>query len=98
MAQQGELNEGPLKIIGAGFGRTGTLSLKMAIEKLGYKTHHAHDILKEYPEQKEIFYDILSKSKQNRIDSRLWNKLLIEPYGYQATVDWPTRYDTKSQK
>jgi len=92
MAQQGELNEGPLKIIGAGFGRTGTLSIKMAFEKLGYKTHHAHDVLQEYPEQKEIFYDILSQPKQDRISKELWNKLLIKPYKYEATVDWPTSY------
>lgn len=92
MAEQGELNEGPLKIIGAGFGRTGTLSLKMAFEKLGYKTHHAHDILHEYPEQKEIFYDILSQSKEDRINKKLWNELLIEPYSYQATIDWPTSH------
>jgi hypothetical protein len=26
----------PLKVIGAGFGRTGTLSLKVALEQLGF--------------------------------------------------------------
>ena len=92
MAEQGELEEGPLKIIGAGFGRTGTLSLKMALTKLGFKTHHAHDVLKEYPQQKEIFYDILSQSKQDRINKKIWNNLLIKPYSYTATVDWPTSF------
>ncbi|MFT7383453.1 MAG: hypothetical protein ACI90G_001031 [Urechidicola sp.] len=30
-----------LKVIGAGFGRTGTLSLKVALEQLGFnKCHH----------------------------------------------------------
>ena len=29
-----------LEVIGAGFGRTGTFSLKTALEVLGYKTHH----------------------------------------------------------
>eukprot|EP01083_Nonionella_stella_P063728 165615_1 len=91
MTQQGELKEGRLKVIGAGFGRTGTLSLKMALEKLGYKTHHAHDVLSNTA-QKEAFYDILSQSKKDRIDKQLWNKLLVEPYNYTATVDWPTSY------
>jgi hypothetical protein len=29
-----------VKVIGAGFGRTGTFSLKMALEILGMKTYH----------------------------------------------------------
>ena len=28
----------PLKVIGAGFGRTGTMSLKLALEELGFGT------------------------------------------------------------
>ena len=35
-----------LKVIGAGFGRTGTLSMKAALERLGYnKTHHMVEVL-----------------------------------------------------
>ncbi|KAI9330972.1 hypothetical protein BDR26DRAFT_870842 [Obelidium mucronatum] len=33
----------PLEIIGAGFGRTGTTSLKAALEHLGYPTYHMLD-------------------------------------------------------
>ena len=34
-----------IKIIGAGFGRTGTLSLKVALERLGYtKCYHMQDL------------------------------------------------------
>ena len=34
-----------LKVIGAGFGRTGTLSLKLAIEKLGLgPCHHMMEV------------------------------------------------------
>eukprot|EP00483_Globobulimina_turgida_P012739 UN12763 len=84
--------QGPLKVIGAGFGRTGTLSLKLALESVGYKCHHAHAVSIEHKEQAEIFYDILSHSKQERIDKKLWNKLLIKPYNYTATVDWPTSF------
>ena len=40
-----------LKVIGAGFGRTGTLSMKAALEKLGYdKTHH---MLEVFPNKKQ---------------------------------------------
>jgi len=35
-----------LKVIGAGFGRTGTASTKAALERLGYsKCHHMHEVL-----------------------------------------------------
>lgn len=33
-----------LRVIGAGFGRTGTLSLKTALNMLGYKTHHMIEV------------------------------------------------------
>ena len=36
----------PLKIIGAGLGRTGTLSLKAALEELGFaRCYHMADVL-----------------------------------------------------
>ena len=34
----------PLKVIGAGLGRTGTSSLKLALEELGYKTYHMDEL------------------------------------------------------
>ena len=35
-----------LKVIGAGFGRTGTLSLKVALEQLGFsKCHHMQEVM-----------------------------------------------------
>jgi hypothetical protein len=37
----------PIQIIGAGFGRTGTLSLKSALEELGFvKCYHMTDVPK----------------------------------------------------
>ncbi len=36
----------PLKVIGAGFGRTSTMSMKVALEELGYvKTHHMMEVM-----------------------------------------------------
>ncbi len=35
-----------IKVIGAGFGRTGTLSLKLALEELGFgKCYHMEELL-----------------------------------------------------
>ena len=37
-----------LKVIGAGFGRTGTLSLKIALEQVGFgKCYHMVEILRK---------------------------------------------------
>jgi len=37
-----------LKVIGAGFGRTGTLSLKTALEQLGFSPcHHMSEVAKD---------------------------------------------------
>ncbi len=39
-----------LKVIGAGFGRTGTMSLKLALEQLGFnKCYHMFEVM-EHPE------------------------------------------------
>ena len=57
-----------LKIIGAGFGRTGTLSLKVALERLGCaKCYHMFDLISQ-PEQvryweaaaRELFMDLVA--------------------------------------
>ena len=60
-----------LRVIGAGFGRTGTTSLKAALERLGFETcHHMEEVAKyapifwkyqdEYPEE---FQDIFSRTQ-----------------------------------
>eukprot|EP01084_Bolivina_argentea_P025072 46651_1 len=73
-----------LQVIGAGFGRTGTESLQLALNKLGYKCYHMHE-LKKYNDA-SIWYDLLKKPK----DQRNWNDSLFAIRGYTATVDWPT--------
>lgn len=69
----------PLKIIGAGLGRTGTLSLKFALEKLGFvKCHHMMEVM-EHPNHAQMFLDAaLGKPK--------WDEIFD---GFQAMVDWP---------
>lgn len=69
-----------LKVIGAGFGRTGTLSLKSALEKLGFiKTHHMLEVLPN-AKQVKLWYDIGNGVPPD------WESVFE---GYQACVDFP---------
>src|SRR6516162_9169015 len=70
----------PLKVIGAGFGRTGTLSLKVALEELGFaKCYHMTDVLSH-------MQDAAVWAAAARGEPVDWETLF---QGYQATVDWP---------
>jgi hypothetical protein len=69
-----------LKIIGAGLGRTGTLSLKAALERLGFsKCYHMTEVFAN-PGHVQV-WDAASRGEP--VD---WEGLFR---GYQATVDWP---------
>ena len=70
-----------LKVIGAGFGRTGTLSLKMALEMLGFdKCYHMFEVM-ENPHHIDIW------QKAHDGEAIDWDALF---QGYQASVDWPS--------
>lgn len=72
-----------LSVIGAGFGRTGTDSLKTALEMLGIgKCYHMHEVM----------------SRQDRVDNWRavargkqpdWDQIFN---GFGATVDWPAAF------
>ena len=69
-----------LKVIGAGFGRTGTASLKGALEELGFdKCYHMQEVFRN-PDHAPIWQ---AAAEGESVD---WDALLE---GYQATVDWP---------
>lgn len=70
-----------LQIIGAGFGRTGTLSLKTALEILGFnKCHHMMEVATNADQ-----VDYWLRIAENRhIPS--WDEVFE---GYQATTDFP---------
>ena len=68
-----------LKIIGAGFGRTGTLSLKTALNQLGYPCYHMDELFK-HPEHLP-YWEAASHGQPTD-----WDKLFE---AYTATVDWP---------
>jgi hypothetical protein len=71
---------GAMQVVGAGVGRTGTHSLKVALELLlGGPCHHMVEVF-AHPEQVPVFHDAaLGKP----VD---WHALFA---GYVATVDWP---------
>jgi hypothetical protein len=69
-----------LSVIGSGFGRTGTKSLKAAIELLGFgPCHHMHEIV-EHPEQ-VAHWQAIAAGRQ--VD---WHAVFA---GYRSQVDWP---------
>jgi len=69
-----------VKVIGAGFGRTGTLSLKVALEELGFgPCYHMTEVF-AHPEHTSFW---LSAWRGEPVD---WEGVLG---GYEAAVDWP---------
>lgn len=70
-----------LKVVGAGFGRTGTLSLKTALEKLGFgPCYHMAEVFTR-PGHVAMWHWL---AFENQMD---WDQLFS---GFHATVDWPT--------
>lgn len=69
-----------LNVIGAGFGRTGTLSLKTALDQLGFgPCYHMVEVL-ENPDHIERWQ---AAHTSGTVD---WEQSFA---GYRATVDWP---------
>lgn len=69
-----------LAVIGAGFGRTGTLSLKGALEQLGFgPCYHMVEVI-EHPEHVDFWQ---RAAAGDQVD---WDEI---PASYRAAVDWP---------
>ncbi len=68
-----------LEIVGAGFGRTGTMSLKAALEQLGY--HKCYHMMEVEPQHLEVWRDAQAGRPVE------WDALFD---GYKASVDWPS--------
>ena len=69
-----------MKIIGAGYGRTGTKSLQIALEKLGFgKCYHMEELLRN-PEGVNHWKDAMEGKEV------MWDELFI---GYESIVDFP---------
>jgi hypothetical protein len=72
-----------LKVIGAGFGRTGTMSLKLALEQLGVgPCYHMAEVMTR-PGHDTMW---LALAKGETSDWRL----ILD--GFNSTVDWPSTY------
>ncbi len=70
-----------IKVIGAGYGRTGTMSLKLALEQLGFdKCYHMMEV-NQHPEHFGMWAAI---NRGEEVDL----PALFE--GYQASVDYPS--------
>jgi hypothetical protein len=72
-----------LSVIGAGFGRTGTESMKLALETLGLgPCHHMKEVLPN-PQQIALWRSVAQGGSAD------WDEIFA---GYHAAVDWPAAY------
>ncbi len=72
-----------LDVIGAGFGRTGTESMKRALELLGFgPCHHMHEVMAR-PHLTEAWRGVAAGGPRD------WDAIFD---GYRATVDWPSAH------
>ncbi len=70
-----------IKVFSAGFGRTGTLSLKLALEEIGFgPCHHMKEVL----ENGAVQVPLWSSAADGKADLTAIYK------GYNSAVDWPT--------
>lgn len=80
-----------LKVVGAGFGRTGTYSLTMALEELGFPTLHTQHMYDSYEIldmwNTNVFYPSI---QSNKVTMGKPDYDLIASHGYSATTDLPT--------
>jgi len=72
-----------LKLIGAGFGRTGTTSLKAALEQLGFgPCYHFREMI-DHPSHGRVW---LEAAQGKNV---AWEKVFG---AFQSTLDWPAAY------
>ena len=70
-----------LQVIGAGFGRTGTLSLKLALEQLGFgPCHHMEEVFAK-PDELPLWE---AAAAGEAVD---WDRVFA---GYRSCMDWPS--------
>ncbi|WP_127902391.1 sulfotransferase family protein [Solirhodobacter olei] len=72
-----------LRVIGTGFGRTGTTSMRTALEILGFGPCHHFIALRDNPEHRHQWRKIATGAVPD------WNQLFE---GYASCVDWPSAH------
>jgi Sulfotransferase domain len=69
-----------LEVVGAGWGRTGTVSLKLALEQLGFgPCYHMFEVITN-PAHNQPWLDALAGNPPD------WNEFLAS---YRSSIDWP---------
>jgi hypothetical protein len=81
-SMMGVASKQPIKVIGAGLGRTSTLSLYTALNSIGYKTHHMTEVIEKGQSKlwARMFEGNISRSELLNFQ---------ENEGYNATTDFP---------
>jgi len=74
-----------IEIIGAGLGRTGTMSLRSALVQLGYPCYHMMDLMFDPARKGDVDFWLEVADDPDRPD-RDWNRVFS---GLRATVDFP---------
>jgi len=72
-----------LSIVGAGFGRTGTYSVKAALEQIGFAPCYHMEEVKQNSEHPAIWHAAVRNEPMD------WRALFD---GYRAVVDWPASF------
>jgi hypothetical protein len=73
-------------VIGAGFGRTGTQSLQLALNRLGFSCFHTKNLASEL--QQILLWHELAHRQDHGRDFEF--SRMFGAYGYDATVDFPS--------
>ncbi|TMR20206.1 sulfotransferase [Nonomuraea turkmeniaca] len=75
-----------MKVIGAGLPRTGTTSMKAALERLGFAPcYHMVEVM-THPDHVDRWLEAVAGKVQTRED---WDRVFE---GYEAEVDWPASH------
>ncbi|MBI1171798.1 sulfotransferase family protein [bacterium] len=72
-----------LRVIGAGFGRTGTSSMKLALQTLGLGPCHHMKVLLDDPAQQALWNGFVAGQTPD------WDQAFA---GFNSAVDWPSAY------
>ena len=84
VTQESSQDPQTIKVIGAGFGRTSTDSLRQALDVLGYKTYHMSEVVRHGDAGTlNAFLDGGAAANATVLHGVLSRR------GYNATVDWP---------
>jgi len=80
----------PMRLIGAGLGRTGTMSTKAALERLGLKAYHFLEIFKS-SQHCDLWNEQAPKLKMRETKNEGAQAIMdaLSKDGYNATLDFP---------